>query len=101
MRTKVSVLAVVLAVTLAVSLSVPASLAEDGRVRRICTLRSAINAGYVDAVVELFEPDAVVIQPRIGGLPQIYVGQAQIRWWLQRLMAQHVRFDPSSPLELD
>ena len=24
-----------------------------------------------------------------------------IRWWFQRLMAQHVRFDPSSPLELD
>ena len=40
----------------------------------------------------MFAEDAVVIQPRIGGLPQIYVGHRQLRWWLGSLAAQHAQY---------
>src|SRR5206468_3944977 len=53
-------------------------------------LRAALNASDVDSALHLFASDAVVIQPRIGGFPQIYVGQEQIRWWLRNLVTQHV-----------
>jgi hypothetical protein len=40
--------------------------------------------------------DAVVIQPRVGGLPQVAVGSAQINWWLSNLVQQHVRWGEDS-----
>ncbi len=57
------------------------------------TLHAAVNAYDVDRSVGLFADDAVVVQPRVGGLPQIYVGREQIRWWQRRLVGQHVRIE--------
>src|SRR5207248_4583143 len=58
-------------------------------------LHVSLNAYDVEASLSVFAADAVVIQPRIGGLPQIYVGREQIRWWLNNLAAQHAQFDQS------
>src|SRR5262249_3596528 len=41
-----------------------------------------------------------VIQPRVGGLPEIYVGQEQIRWWLNSLVAQHAAFGAPTATEV-
>jgi hypothetical protein len=49
-------------------------------------LRTAMNASDTDAAVDLFTDDAVLIQPRIGGMPQVYVGREQIRWWMRQLV---------------
>src|SRR4051794_25595907 len=57
------------------------------------TLQSAINAGDVDGALSYFSENAVVIQPRIGGMPQVYVGRDQIRWWLGAMAAQHATFE--------
>jgi hypothetical protein len=51
---------------------------------------TAIDAYDLDASATLFSDDAVVMQPHMGGLPEMYVGSAQIRWWLRNLFAQHV-----------
>jgi hypothetical protein len=56
-------------------------------------LQTAINAGDVDGALSYFADNAVVIQPRIGGMPQVYVGRDQIRWWLGALAAQHADFE--------
>jgi hypothetical protein len=52
-------------------------------------LHAAINSDDLAAAIAVFADDAVVIQPRIGGLAQIYVGREQIRFWLRGLSAQH------------
>jgi len=51
---------------------------------------TSIDAYDLDASVALFSDDAVVIQPHMGGLRELYVGSAQVRWWLRNLFAQHV-----------
>ncbi|HEY1298616.1 MAG TPA: hypothetical protein VGJ60_36510 [Chloroflexota bacterium] len=53
-------------------------------------MTTAINAYDLDASAALFSDDAVVIEPHIAGLPELYVGSTQIRWWLRNLFAQHV-----------
>ncbi len=55
----------------------------------IHTFESALNSGDIETAADQFADDAVVVEPRIGGLPEIYVGHDQIRWWLRNLMAQH------------
>jgi hypothetical protein len=67
--------------------------AENGSVRPIEMLHMALNAGDVDGSVQLFSSQAVVIQPRIGGFPQVYVGEDQIRWWLNTLVRMHARWN--------
>ena len=63
-------------------------------------LQIAINSGDVDRGASYFAPGAVVIQPRIGGMPQVYVGRDQIRWWLARMSAEHARIEPLDEPEL-
>src|SRR5262249_42061202 len=58
-------------------------------------LQTGINSADVEGSATLFADDAVVIQPRMGGLPEIYVGQDQIRWWLRSLVDQHAQIDAS------
>ena len=59
-----------------------------------------MNAYDVESSTDLFADDAVVIQPHVGGLPQIYLGQEQIRWWLRNLVAQHVHWTVAQPARL-
>jgi hypothetical protein len=68
---------------------------EPGTAASVQGFEAALNAHDVDASLSLFAEDAVVIQPRLGGLPQIYVGQQQVRWWLGGMAAQHVHVEPS------
>jgi hypothetical protein len=56
-------------------------------------LQAAINSGNVDGATDLFATNAVVIQPRIGGMSQVYVGRDQIRWWLTNLTSQHASIE--------
>jgi hypothetical protein len=79
---------------LAVDLLATASAfaAPEPSAQPVVSLESSINAYDVDGAASLFTDDAIVIQPRIAGLPQIYVGQEQIHWWLRGLVAQHVHF---------
>ncbi|HEY0582874.1 MAG TPA: hypothetical protein VGE94_11880 [Chloroflexota bacterium] len=80
-------------------LSSPGHVAADETLP-IDALRTAVNAGDIDAASALFTDDAVVIQPRIGGLPQLYGGQQQLRWWLAGLAQQHISFGESPPAAL-
>lgn len=63
-------------------------------------LQAAINSGDVERGESYFAPNAVVIQPRIGGMPQIYVGRDQIRWWLTSMTAQHAYVESIGEPEL-
>ncbi len=67
----------------------------------VAAFEAAFNAWDVEASAQLFSDDAVVIQPRVGGLPEIYVGQPQVRWWLSGMAAQHVHLAPSSSPRFD
>ena len=91
-------LAVCLTLALQVAAPAPAALAADSPVD---TLHASLNAYDVEGSLSVFATDAVVIQPRTGGLPQIYVGRDQIRWWLRNLAAQHAQFDRSVSPEAD
>jgi hypothetical protein len=65
-------------------------------------LQTAINAGDVDGAQSYFADNAVVIQPRIGGMPEVYVGRDQIRWWLTAMAAQHADFEMlDNPRQID
>jgi len=76
----------------------PAFAEPERRPGQVEALRAAMNAYDVETSVDLFTDDAVLIQPRLGGMPQVYVGHEQIRWWLRSLFAQHAHFDvPDSP----
>jgi hypothetical protein len=87
---------------LAVRLAAPAGAfaAREPLDQPVDELHDALNADDVDECASVFADDAVVIQPRIGGLPQIYVGQQQIRWWLRSLVAQHVSLTLATAPEL-
>jgi ketosteroid isomerase-like protein len=83
---------------LALWLALPAvGQAQGLSPQAVDALHAALNAADVERGSELFADDAVVIQPRIGGLPQIYVGQEQIRWWLRNLVAQHAQWSVAQP----
>jgi hypothetical protein len=89
----------VASLTLAVRLAAPASVGaaeleptHADMAARVDELRTAINAADIETGVHAFADDAVVIQPRIGGLPQVYVGREQIRWWLRGLAGQHAQY---------
>jgi hypothetical protein len=88
--------------TLAVWLATHAGAvaAQDGPTQPVNALRTALNAYDLDKSTDLFADDAVVIQPRIGGLPQIYLGQEQIRWWLRNLADQHAHWTAAQPARL-
>jgi len=90
------------AILAALSLAVPAGALASGASPApvVDALLSTINAGDVEESVEFFADDAVVIQPRIGGLPQIYVGRDQVRWWLRNLAAQHAQFNSPAAGEI-
>ena len=94
--------ALVAALTLAVWLALPTvgRAAQDQPLPAVDALHAALNASDVDRSSDLFADDAVVIQPRIGGMPQIYVGQGQIRWWLRNLVAQHAQWTVARPARL-
>jgi hypothetical protein len=85
---------ILVAMLLALRLLAPAGsfAAADASAPSIELLHAAINAYDLDLEpsAHLFAEDAVVIQPRLAGLPQIYVGEAQIRWWMRSLATQHV-----------
>jgi ketosteroid isomerase-like protein len=84
---------------LALWLALPAlgRAAYDEPVQAVEALHAALNAADVERSSALFTDDAVVIQPRIGGMPQAYVGQEQIRWWLRNLAAQHAQWTVAQP----
>lgn len=96
MSSKNHLLVIALTLALQLAASAPVALAADSPVE---ALHASLNAYDVEGSLALFAADAVVIQPRIGGLPQIYVGRAQIRWWLRNLAAQHAQFGQSVSLE--
>jgi hypothetical protein len=95
--------AVAVTLPLATQLVWPARVlaAEDPITQRVEMLHVAINGPDVDASAKTFSEDAVVLVPRVGGLPQIYIGHQQIRWWLSNLMAQHAHFELASGLRAD
>jgi ketosteroid isomerase-like protein len=96
-------LIVIAALALAAWLAaLPASAFADSAspAETVSALSAALDAGDVDQASRLFADDAVVIQPRVGGLPQVSVGSAQINWWLSNLVQQHVRWDPDSTPEV-
>lgn len=53
-----------------------------------------LNAGDVDGLVELYEPDAVLALPH-GGVAK---GQVEIRMVYERITADEPRFEPGVPL---
>ncbi len=65
---------------------------EDSSPELVERWHNAVNAYDVERSASLFADDAVVVQPRVGGLPQIYVGLEQIQWWHRGLVGQHVQF---------
>jgi hypothetical protein len=82
------------ALLLGVLLILPAvvAAASASPAQTVDTLHSAINTNDLESSIAMFADDAVVIQPRVGALPQIYVGHDQISWWLRNLVAQHARW---------
>jgi hypothetical protein len=62
----------------------------DPSTETIDAMMTAIDVYDLDASAALFSDDAVVVQPHMGGLQELYVGSDQIRWWLGNLFAQHV-----------
>jgi hypothetical protein len=88
-----------LAVGMLAPAGVPAS--DDPPTVAVVSFESAIDAADVSTSASLFADDAVVIQPRVAGLPEIYVGNDQIRWWLSGLIAQHAWFEPIGALQVD
>jgi hypothetical protein len=82
------------AASLALAVSVlalgrPGLAADDAVGPSVEAVQAAVNAENVGASAKTFADDAVVIVPRLGGLPQIYVGLGRLRWWLSSLAAQH------------
>jgi len=67
----------------------------------VTTCPTALITRDVDECLASFSEDAVVIQPPVGGLPQIYVGHGQIRWWLTQLVELNTSFAAREPAELD
>jgi hypothetical protein len=95
-RSRAGLLGIIAGGALGVRLLTAASAfaaSDDPAAAEVQALQSSINANDVEGAARLFADDAVVIQPRIGGLPQIYVGREEIRWWLRSLAAQHVHLD--------
>jgi hypothetical protein len=82
------------ALLLATQLVLPVEIAAASAspAQTVDTLHSAINTNDLESSSALFADDAVVIQPRVGGLPQIYVGRDQIGWWVRNLAAQHTHW---------
>jgi hypothetical protein len=68
--------------------NVPASAVQP-----VLSWQAALNAHDVERSVSVFTDDAVVIQPRVGGLPQVFVGREEITWWLRNLVAQGVQVE--------
>jgi hypothetical protein len=104
MRSKIPLRILAVGLTLALHIAVPAGAAlaaETATPQPVETLRSSLNAYDVEGSVSVFAENAVVIQPRMGGLPQVYVGREQIRWWLRNLAAQHAQFGGSASAELN
>jgi hypothetical protein len=104
MRSKIPIPILAVCVTLALRIAAPAGAAlaaETARPQPVDTLRSSLNAYDVEGSLSVFAEDAVVIQPRIGGLPQTYVGREQIRWWLRNLAAQHAQFGGAASAEVN
>lgn len=94
MRARVQLLALVAALPLTFHLAAAYVFADgDPSAQVVETWHAAVNDYDVDRSVSLFADDAVVVQPRVGGLPQTYVGQEQIRWWQRRLVGQHVHIE--------
>jgi hypothetical protein len=94
-RIRIQVATVVLLLALQVVLPAATAAASASPADTVDTLHAAINANDSESSIDMFAGDAVVIQPRIGGLPQIYVGREQIRWWLRNLASQHARWTVS------
>jgi hypothetical protein len=90
----------VLALAAAVSAPVGARAASGSPMNVVEALHTAINVHDIDLGLEAFAEDAVVIQPRIGGLPQVYVGRQEIRWWLRAQAAQHAQWTLLSEPEM-
>src|ERR1700716_4148458 len=89
-RVRIQIHIAVVLVVLQILLPAATEAAAASPAETVDTLHLAINTNDLESSIALFADDAVVIQPRIGGLPQIYVGREQIRWWLRNLAAQHV-----------
>jgi hypothetical protein len=68
--------ALLMVLMLAARLAVPAGVAaaHHSPAHAVEAFHRAINAQDIEVGVETFAEDAVVIQPRMGGLPQTYVG---------------------------
>jgi hypothetical protein len=94
MQSKIPIPILTVCLTLALHIAAPA-LAAFAADSPVDTLHASLNAYDVEGSLSAFASDAVVIQPRIGGLPPIYVGREQIRWWLRNLAAQHAQFGRS------
>ena len=88
-------LAIRVAAALAVGLLATPSVfaAADPASQIAFTFQASVNAHDVEGAARLFADDAIVMQPRIGGLPQTYVGRDQIHWWLRNLAAQNAHLD--------
>jgi hypothetical protein len=94
------VLIAVLALAVDGSATAGARAASGSPINVVETLNAAINVHDVDLGLEAFAEDAVVIQPRIGGLPQVYVGREEVRWWLRAQAAQHAHWTLLSEPEM-
>src|SRR4051794_23738180 len=79
-----------------------ASIASGARADPWVLLASVVNQRDVGQADALFAQDAVVIQPPLGGLAQVYVGRAQIQVWLRDLAAQNAHLEFTGPaVEID
>jgi len=88
-------LAICLTLALQVAASAPAALAAadySSPAQAVDTLHASLNAYDVDGSVAVFAQVSFVIQLRLVGLTQTYVGREQVRWWLRNLAAQHAQF---------
>lgn len=84
--------------TLVLSVAVHAQQTDPAAV--LSNLADALNAGDVDAAMELVADDAVLrFVPDVMGTGPI-TGRDQIRAWYEGLVAQHIRAEPSN-LEVD
>jgi hypothetical protein len=89
-----TVAALALALRLLVA-DIAADVPEQGAsaVQPVLSWQTALNAHDVERSVSVFSEDAVVIQPKVGGLPQVFVGRDEITWWVRNLVAQGVQVE--------
>ena len=94
MRKKMFTALIVMVMVIVFALSGTLYAQETDPVKVLTALADSLNAGYIDAAMALYAPDAVLnIVPPLPGLPGTFTGLKEIRGWLEILVGMNFKVE--------